>query len=106
MKESSKQLIENSDNNENLNPNHLTPNNSKSHFKRSFNRGQFSNRKRDSSINSERSTYAHNPDIASLNSMVDNVQDEEQEYIAEPMAGMDFDDDIHVNIKRDINLLG
>jgi len=37
--------------------------------------------------------------------MVDNVYDEEQEFIAEPMAGMDFDDEIHmVNIKRDINL--
>lgn len=106
MKESSKKLIETSENNENLNPSTMTPNTQRSSVKRSFNRGQFSNRKRDNSITSER-TVNCNPDIASLNSMVDNVYDEEQEYIAEPMAGMDFDDDFHIaQVKRDINLEG
>jgi len=45
--------------------------------RRSFNRGQFSSRKRDSSVNSERQSL--NQDINELNSIVDGLYDEDHE---------------------------
>lgn len=110
MKDSAQKLIENthqlnSANQENESSNTNT-NPSSSFRKRSFNRGQFSSRKRESSTDVKDTHPDHmldsvvtkhcNPDIAALNSMVENTYDEEQEFIAEPIAGIEIEDDIHI----------